>query len=430
MMAARTRRFWHIATITLGLIAAITAVRAQDLMRIVAIVNEDVVSAFDLEARVAMAIYSSNLPDTPEMRARLVRVILRNLVDEILQVQEAERQGVRVRDTEIERAVEEIAVNIGAPPGGLAEHLARVGIPVSAVESQVRAQIIWGKFVNQRLRPTLNVSDDEINAELERLEASRGLPEYLLSEIDLYLDSSTTDAALMATANDLVAQLRSGADFGGVAAQFSQNALARAGGDMGWLREGQSRPAIETALANMTVGEISDPIRTLDAIHILYLRDKRRVLEEDNREVEIYLSQILLPAGAGETADTAATRLAQAAEVSAGVTGCDALRERAAPIESSLSGDIGWVRLGDLPQVLRDAVAELKVGEPSAPQTTDAGVHILMACERKNPDTKTDLSDAIYEQIALRRLSIMERRMIRNLRQVAFVELREHTDAR
>ena len=429
MMAARTRRFWHIATVTLGLIAAITAVRAQDLMRIVAIVNEDVISAFDLEARVAMAIYSSNLPDTPEMRARLVRVILRNLVDEILQVQEAERQGVRVRDTEIERAVEEIAVNIGAPPGGLAEHLARVGIPVSAVESQVRAQIIWGKFVNQRLRPTLNVSDDEINAELERLEASRGLPEYLLSEIDLYLDPSTTDAALVATANDLVAQLRSGADFGGVAAQFSQNALARAGGDMGWLREGQSRPAIETTLANMTVGEISDPIRTLDAVHIIYLRDKRRVLEEDNSKEEIYLSQILLPAETGEKEGAAASRLAQAAEISTSVAGCDALRERAATIESSLSGDIGWVRLGDLPQVLRSAVAELRVGEPSAPQTTDAGIHILMACERKDLDTETDLSNAIYEQIASRRLSTMERRMIRNLRQVAFVELREHADA-
>jgi len=198
---------------------------------------------------------------------------------------------------------------------------------------------------------------------------------------------------------------------------------------MGWLREGQSRPAIETTLANMTVGEISDPIRTLDAVHIIYLRDKRRVLEEDNSKEEIYLSQILLPAETGEKEGAAASRLAQAAEVSASVAGCDALRERAATIESSLSGDIGWVRLGDLPQVLRSAVAELRVGEPSAPQTTDAGIHILMACERKDPDTETDLSDAIYEQIAFRRLSTMERRMIRNLRQVAFVELREHVDA-
>jgi peptidyl-prolyl cis-trans isomerase SurA len=414
----------------LALVAAATAVRAQDMMRIVAIVNEDVVSAFDLEARVAMAIYSTNLPNTPEMRSRLVRAVLRNLVDEILQVQEALRQGVRVRDTEIVRAMEEIEANIGAPPGGLGDHLAQVGIPLSAVESQVRAQIVWGKFVNQRLRPTLDVSDEEINAELERLEASRGMPEYLLSEIDLHPDASATDRALMATATDLVAQLRGGADFGGVAAQFSQGALARAGGDLGWLREGQSRPEIDAALAGMAIGDISDPIRTLDAIHILYLRDKRRVLEQDKREVEVYLSQILLPAEAGEAEGAAAARLAQAAEIAVGISGCDALRERAAGIETGLSGDLGWLRLGDLPPVLRDAVAELPVGEPSAPQTTESGVHVLMACERNDPDTEGDLRDAIYEQIALRRLSTMERRMIRNLRQVAFVELRERADAR
>ena len=414
MMAARTRHLWHVATITLALLAAATAVRAQDMMRIVAIVNEDVVSAFDLEARVSMAIYSTNLPNTPEMRQRLLRPVLRNLVDEILQVQEALRQGVRVRDSEIQRAMEEIAVNIGAPAGGLAEQLAQVGIPVSAVESQVRAQIVWGKFVNQRLRPTLDVSDEEINAELERLEASRGLPEYLLSEIDLYPDATTTDAALLATAADLVAQLRGGADFAGVAAQFSQGALARAGG----------------ALAGMAIGDISEPIRTLDAVHILFLRDKRRVLEQDNREVEVYLSQILLPAEAGDEEGGATQRLTQAAEISVGISGCDALRERAASIENSLSGDLGWVRLGDLPPVLRDAVAELPVGEPSEPQTTDSGVHVLMACERNDPDAETDLRDGIYEQIALRRLSTMERRMIRNLRQVAFVELRERADAR
>lgn len=429
-MAARTRRFWHIATVTLALVAAATAVRAQDMMRIVAIVNEDVVSAFDLEARVAMAIYSTNLPNTPEMRRQLVRPVLRNLVDEILQVQEALRQGIRVRDTEVERAMEEIANNIGAGPGGLAEQLARVGIPISAVESQVHAQIVWGKFVNQRLRPTLDVSDEEINGELERLEASRGMPEYLLSEIDLYPDATTTDAALLATASDLVAQLRGGADFAGVAAQFSQGALARAGGDLGWRREGQSRPEIDTALAGMAVGDISDPVRTLDAIHILYLRDKRRVLEQDQREVEVYLSQILLPAEAGEAEDAAAARLAQAAEIAVGISGCDALRKRAAGIEAGLSGDLGWVRLGDLPPVLRDAVAELPVGEPSQPQTTESGVHVLMACERNDPDAETDHRDAIYEQIALRRLSTMERRMIRNLRQVAFVELRERADAR
>jgi peptidyl-prolyl cis-trans isomerase SurA len=405
----------------LALAAAPAVAGADDLMRIAAVVNDDVISVFDLESRVAMAIFSSNLPDTPEMHQRIAGPVLRNLIDEALQVQEANRQGIRVGDADIAAALAEIERNNGVEPGGLAGFLDRIGIATSALERQVRAQIAWGKFLNQRVRPTIDIGEEEIDEEIARLEASRGRPEYLVSEIDLYLDPQTTESDLLTTASQLVEQLRAGADFAAVAAQFSQGSMAREGGDLGWIPEGRSRPQIEQALREMSIGEVSAPIRSIEGVHILYLRDKRAAMERGVRDIEVYLTQILLPRNDGEPPPE---HLALAREIGATVSGCEAMRERAGELDSSLSGDIGWVKLADLPGAFRAAVAEIEVGRASAPITTDAGVHVLMACERKEPAPETDVRDVIYDRIAAQRLTILERRLLRDLRRNAFVDLR------
>ncbi len=283
-MAAPPLRRLRRACAALALAAApAVAAGAGDLMRIAAVVNDDVISVFDLESRVAMAVFSSNLPDTPELRRRISGPVLRNLIDEALQVQEANRQGIHVSDADTTAAMAGIERKNGVEPGGLAEYLARVGIAMSALEDQVHAQIAWGKFLGQRIRPTIDISEEEIDEEIVRLEASRGQPEYLVSEIDLYLDPQTTESDLLTTAAQLVEHLRSGADFAAVAAQFSQGSMARVGGDLGWIPEGRSRPQIEQVLREMSIGEVADPIRSLEGVHILYLRDKRTVMERDVR---------------------------------------------------------------------------------------------------------------------------------------------------
>lgn len=125
---------------------------AQDVMRIAAIVNETVISVFDLETRINMALSSSKLQNDEEVRRRLAGPVLRNLIDEALQVQEAERQGIRVTDQDLTRAMAQIEENNGVESGGLPGYLAQLGIAMSTVESQIHAQIAWGKYINQRIR--------------------------------------------------------------------------------------------------------------------------------------------------------------------------------------------------------------------------------------------------------------------------------------
>lgn len=397
---------------------------AQDTMRIAAIVNDTVISVFDLETRINMALSSSNLQNSPEVRRRLAGPVLRNLIDEALQIEEAERQGIRVSDEDVTRALAQIEQNNGLQPGGLPAYLSQLGIAMSTVQLQVRAQISWGKFINQRIRPTIDISEEEIDEELSRIEANRGRPEYQVSQISLYYDAQSTEADVMETARSLIAEIRGGANFAAVAAQFSQGSMAREGGDLGWIHEGESRPQFDEVLATMPVGTISEPIKLLDGVHILALRGKRASGEADDSDVQVFLTQILFPSEEGELADAASQRLSTAQTISDTVNGCDAFNQRGSDLDETLSGEVGWVRLTDLPLEFRDVVASLDVGVPASPITTGTGVHVLMVCERRDPTADVDMRDVIYEQIATRRLSIMERRMLRDLRREAFVDLR------
>ena len=397
---------------------------AQDVMGIAAVVNDRAISIFDLEMRVDVAIYNANLARTDEMRRRVAGAVLRNLIDEALRLEEARSKGIRVTERDIEEAIVQVEDGNGVPRGRLEAFLAERGIAYDAVLDQLRSQIAWGKYVNLRLRPAIGVSEEEIDEELERLEAMRGKPEFLVSEISLYDDPAAAPGEARATADSIVAQLRRGADFAAVAAQFGQGALAREGGDLGWIQEGRGRPEIERVLAGLEIGAVSDPIRSVDGWHIVHLRDRRAVLSDPVAPVEMFLSQVLLPTTPEDTPEDAARRLALAEEIGADAEGCDALRRLGADIEESLSGDLGWVNLRDMPNPFRNAVAELEVGRPTPPLVTDNGVHVVMVCERRTGDAELGVRDSVYDRIARARLAIVERRLLRDLRRRAFVDVR------
>ena len=203
-----------------------------------------------------------------------------------------------------------------------------------------------------------------------------------------------------ATADSIVAQLRRGADFAAVAAQFGQGALAREGGNLGWIQEGRGAAEIDRALADLEIGAVSDPIRSADGWHIVRLRDRRAVLSEPVAAVELFLSQVLLPAEPEDTPKTQARRLAMAEEIGASANGCDALRERGESIEDSLSGDLGWVNLRDLPAPSATRWRNWISAARPRPLVTDNGVHVLMVCERTEAEAEVDIRDTVYDRIA------------------------------
>ena len=214
------------------------AVPAQDVQRIVAIVNDDVISARDVDRRLDLAIRATGQPDTLDSRRRLRDRVLRGLIDERLQMQEASRRNIGVSDAELDRHLALIAQQNNISPERFEDQLRAAGISREELVLQYRAEIAWGKLVRQRIIPSINISDEEVQAAVARLRDQAGQTEYLVSEIFLSVENSEQEEEARRLAERLVDQIRGGAPFPVTARQFSQGSTAANGGAVGWVQLG------------------------------------------------------------------------------------------------------------------------------------------------------------------------------------------------
>jgi peptidyl-prolyl cis-trans isomerase SurA len=256
---------------------AVAAPPARSTEGIAAVVNDDIISMSDLTARLQLALVSSGLPNTQETRQKLTPQVLRSLVDERLQLQEATRANVSVTDKEINEAFSKVAEQNRMQRDQLEKMLASQGVPRSTLESQIRSTIAWGKLVQRRLRPSIEIGQEEIDQVIQRIQANAGKPEYLAAEIFLAVDAPEREDDVRRLADRLYEQIGQGASFPAVARQFSQSAGAAAGGDLGWVQQGQLPEELDGALKQLRPGQATRPIRSITGYHILMLRDERTV---------------------------------------------------------------------------------------------------------------------------------------------------------
>ena len=254
--------------------------RGQEVVRIAAVVNSEAISIPDLVRRIDVAIVSSRLQVSEELRRQLAPQVLRSLIDERLKVQEAERLGVTVSEADMANARRSVEQRNGIPAGALDDFLRRQGLDVATVGEQLRAEILWSKLVRRRLGAAVSVGEGEIDEAIARLEANRGRPEYRVAEIFLAVESSEQEDEVRAAAASLYRQLTGGANFAQIARQFSQSATAAVGGDIGWVVEGQLPSEIEAVLAETEPGSITSPVRAFDGYYIVSLIDRRAVLAD------------------------------------------------------------------------------------------------------------------------------------------------------
>jgi peptidyl-prolyl cis-trans isomerase SurA len=275
---------FRLTVLLLGLIVllpATPAFAATNQSSIAVVVNEEAISAADVAARMKLILVSSGIPDTEEIRAKMRPQILNTLIDERLMMQEAGRTNVTVSADEIEKGFATIAGQNNMSADQFKSILRREGIPQSTIADQIEAQIAWGHVVQEKLRPKVIVTESELDALTERIRSDIGKTQYLASEIFLPVENAANEADVKQLADKLTGQLTQGkVPFPRVAAQFSQSAGATRGGDMGWIREGELEQAVNDVLVNMKEGELSRPVRSLTGYHILLLRKKSIMTEE------------------------------------------------------------------------------------------------------------------------------------------------------
>ena len=219
-------------------------------------------------------------------------------------------------------------------------------------------------------------------------------------------------------AEDLVNKIRGGANFAAVARQFSQGTGATQGGDIGWIQQGQLAPELNRALTAADAGKISDPIRTANGFHILGLRDERTVSLGDPDKASINLMQFFHPYGNGDKAVV----LQEATRLRGKIRSCG-------DADSVLTSFPGWKaqKLGDMnpskaPAWIVDKISGVSVGSASEPLATDKGAALLFVCGR-NDGGAVD-REAILRSIGTEKLELQSRRLLRDLRRAAYLDVR------
>lgn len=249
---------------------------AQEMLRIAAVVNDEIISAYDLIQRADFQILIGlGQQVTEEARGRLVPIMIRTMIDEKLMMQEIKRRGINVQDEEVKAYLEVLETSNNRPKGSLLKDVERVGLRPETLMDQVRARLGWDILNRQKVRTFRPISDDEIDQVIAEAQSTQGEPEYLAADIFLSFDAAGGEAAALRLVDEIARQLSGGARFSAVAQQYSNSASATTGGDLGWVRTGQIDPTLLSALETLEPGRVSPPIRTVSGLHLLLLREKR-----------------------------------------------------------------------------------------------------------------------------------------------------------
>ncbi len=399
-------------------------VLAQGESRIAAVVNAGIITDSDLAARLKIAESSANLPDTPENRKRMEPQVLRTLIDEKLQMQEAKRIGISVSKDDIEQGMAEIEQRNHMPKGALDEYLKAHDISRSSLVDQVTASIAFSRIVQNRVSQDVQVSDDEVNEMMKRIEADIGKPQSRVAEIFLAVDNPSQEDDVKRLADRLVQQIQSGANFEAMAQQFSQSPSAAVGGDIGWVTPGQLSPILEEAVAKMAPGQMSYPIRTPAGYYLLEVLDRRTLGAAEPDKIVLSLDEVVFPLAAGASADERQKVEAQAAQVTGEAKSCGEMAKIGAEHAPQLSRQIPQIKASDLPSDLREKILALKIAEASKPLPLQGGIGVIMVCQRQDPPGLPS-RDEIGDSIGHERLDTLARRYMSDLRRGAYIDIRE-----
>ena len=393
-------------------------------MRIAAVVNDEVISAEDLASRIRMVELSTNIPDSPEVRQRLAPQVLRTMVDEKLQMQEAKKQHVSATDEELRKALTSIEKQNNMQEGQLNQFLKSRGIDRGTLVDQVTASLLWAKLVRRLASETSPVSDGEVDEAMKRLEAQKNEPEMRVAEIFLGVDKPGQDAEVLQLAQKLTEQMRQGARFSAVAQQFSQSATAAVGGDLGWLRPGQLAPELAKAAASMKPGELSAPIRTNAGYYLLLVLDRRGVGAASDEDEVLHVVQVVvpLPADASPVLRNAAAQ--QIAAMREAGKSCPELLKIGKEKFPQLSSE-GEMRVGAIAPALRALLLKTPIGQPTQPILQKNGVGVIMVCDKSKPEAARSLTrNEVEESLMRQKLDALARRYMEDLRRAAYVDVR------
>ncbi len=399
-----------------------------DNTRIAAVVNGDVITNNDIDNRARLFAMSSGLSMSPDVLDRLKPQILRQLIDERLRVQEAQRRKIVIQDAQIADAIRDIEHRNNLPPGALRQKLAADGVSQRTLIGQIRAQLGWSQMLRDQMAQKVSITEADI-AERLKLESQQiGQPEYRLGEIFIPVDDPANAADAQRFAETVISQLHAGAPFPLVAAQFSQTQTALEGGELGWVQANQLDPEVARLVTLMPVGAISNPVKVPGGFEVINLQGKREIGREIGTVVTMRQDFIPFTSPLDPQAPTEQQRqaLAKARQVSSTVHGCEQMEQVAhANNASNRPSDPGEVRIeGVNPPMFRQLLSSIPIGKATEPLVSRDGIAVIVVCTREEKNTAEITAKEIQRQLVGDHVEMLSRQMMRDLHREASIDMR------
>ena len=382
---------------------------------VAAIVNDKVITTFDVQQRMRLMILSAGRQVTPDLLPQLQNQAVRDLVQEQLKLAEASKYEIELDDATIEAELRDMAAQGSTDLAGLEKQLAADGISMEGLRQQIKSSMAWTRLVQGRHRSRIRVSDEEIDRQLQRMREDATKEQFLVSEICIPIGDPSETQQIYQGSLQLIEQMRRGVPFAVVAQQFSACPSAAAGGDLGWVRSGELPPDINGAVIQLRPGSVTNPIPVEGAFMIMGVRDRRAAVVAG--EETWSLAYASAPLSMGRTEALLGLEKLKTAEACGG--------GRVA--RQDLGPGIGVARLenlkiGDIDPRFHSAIEDLSRGDLSAPVEVDGALHVVFVCEKDEGlglPSREQLEDRAFSR-ELNRISIQ---YLRDLERKAMVDI-------
>lgn len=400
-----------VAVATLGVLAP---AQAQNAEGVAAVVNDKVISTFDVRQRALMLLMFANMQPTQEIMQRASAQALRDLIDEQLQLEEAAKFEIAVEGGQIDRRMQDMAARAETDLAGLTGALSANGISVTTLRNQIQAEIAWQRLISGLYGSRVRISQTEVTDTLERIVASSQRPQYEISEIFLPAEGEQEFAEMEQGAMRLLEQMQQRAPFPLVARQFSQSPSAAAGGDLGWISATELAPELRPIAERLQPGQVSLPVRAANGVYIIAMRNRREGIPEGAASI-VNLRQVTAPLARRNSIDRIRRR----------TDGCEGLEQAVAGVDGATVIDLGETVEAELSPAIRSRLSGVEPGQASAIAEDGELVSIVVLCSRQTGGRGVPSREEIEGRLRETELAMLSERYLRNLRNEATIITRQ-----
>jgi peptidyl-prolyl cis-trans isomerase SurA len=398
--------------------------------RIVAVVNDEVITNNDLNERVQLVVrqiqrQGGQLPPVDVLQ----RQMLDRMVNDLVQVQMAKENGLKVDDLTLDRTIERISQENNLSAADFRKALERDGIRYSRFREDIRSEILLARLREREVENAVVVTDAEVETELAReAKQASGDSEFRLAHVLVLVPAQASNEQIEQRRRKALAalsELRRGTNFAQVAATYSDAPDATQGGNLGWRASARLPALFLESLDKLQPGEVSDILRSPNGFHIVKLLERRgKAAAQGIQQTKV--RHILLRAREGLSEAEARDRLQRLRErIVGGTDFAELARLHSEDASASKGGDLGWVAAGDTVPEFERVMNQLRDKEVSQPIQTPFGWHLVQVLERRSDELSGDRKKVAARQaIRARKADEAYQDWLRQARDRAFVENR------